>query len=87
MWTMGDNVIVINAEKVVLTGNKYTDKKYYRHTGYPGGIKEPRPTRFSMAASPSAFIEKAVERMMPGGPLEPRPAVEPAHLWWQRTPA
>jgi large subunit ribosomal protein L13 len=36
----GDNVIVVNAEKVVFTGNKYEDKRYYRHTGYPGGIKE-----------------------------------------------
>jgi len=43
----GDNVIVINAEKVVLTGNKMTDKKYYRHTGYPGGIREKTPEKNS----------------------------------------
>ena len=42
----GDNVIVINAEKVVLTGKKMTDKKYYRHTGYPGGIREKTPEKF-----------------------------------------
>ena len=50
----GDNVIVINADKVVFTGNKYEDKIYYRHTGYPGGIKERTPRRSSRASSPSA---------------------------------
>jgi large subunit ribosomal protein L13 len=54
----GDNVIVINADKVVLTGKKYTDKKYYWHTGYPGGIKERTAPRFSKAAFPERVIEK-----------------------------
>ena len=50
----GDNVIVVNAEKVVFTGNKTEDKLYYRHTGYPGGIKETTPRACSKASSPSA---------------------------------
>ena len=50
----GDNIIVVNAEKVVFTGNKYNDKVYYRHTGYPGGIKEQTPRMISRASSPSA---------------------------------
>ena len=65
----GDNVIVINAAKVVLTGKKMTDKKYYRHTGYPGGIKETTPARIIEGKFPGRVIMKAVERMLPGGPL------------------
>ncbi len=65
----GDNVIVINAEKVAMTGKKATDKQIYRHTGYPGGIKG--QTRASILAGkyPERVIEKAVQRMMPRGPL------------------
>lgn len=51
----GDNIIVINADKVVFTGNKLQAKKYYRHTGHPGGIKEARAERFCPGAFPSAF--------------------------------
>jgi large subunit ribosomal protein L13 len=65
----GDNVIVINADKVVLTGKKMTDKIYYRHTGYPGGIKETTPERIIAGKFPGRVIMKAVERMLPGGPL------------------
>ena len=65
----GDNVIVINAEKVVFTGKKYSDKKYYWHTGYPGGIKE-RSAKFILEGRfPERVLEKAVERMLPRGPL------------------
>jgi len=65
----GDNVIIINAEKVALTGKKLTDKKYYHHTGYPGGIKETTPERIFASKNPERVVEKAVERMIPKGPL------------------
>jgi large subunit ribosomal protein L13 len=65
----GDNVIVINAEKVVLTGRKYDDKTYYHHTGYPGGVKE-RKAKFILEGKfPERVLEKAVERMLDEGPL------------------
>ena len=65
----GDNVIVINAEKAVLTGRKYESKKYYWHTGYPGGIKERTARQIIEGRFPERVLEKAVQRMMPGGPL------------------
>ena len=65
----GDNVIVVNAEKVVLTGKKMTDKTYYRHTGYPGGIREKTPEKILESGRPGEIIEKAVQRMLPKGPL------------------
>eukprot|EP00913_Durusdinium_trenchii_P021310 g20023.t1 len=65
----GDNVIVINAEKVVFTGKKYSDKKYYWHTGYPGGIKERTARAIIEGRFPERVVEKAVERMIPRGPL------------------
>jgi len=65
----GDNVIVINAEKIALTGKKYQDKKYYRHTGYAGGIKERTARQILEGRFPERVIEKAVERMIPRGPL------------------
>lgn len=65
----GDNVIVINADKVVLTGRKHDQKVYYHHTGYPGGIKE-RTAKFILEGRfPERVVEKAVERMLPRGPL------------------
>lgn len=65
----GDNVIVINAEKVVFTGRKREQKVYHHHTGYIGGIKE-RSARFILEGRfPERVIEKAVERMLPRGPL------------------
>ena len=66
---MGDNVIVINAEKVVLTGRKLDQKKYYWHTGYPGGIKERVARKVIEGRFPERVVEKAVERMLPRGPL------------------
>lgn len=65
----GDNIIVVNADKVVFTGNKYNNKKYYWHTGYPGGIKERTARAILEGRFPERVLEKAVTRMMPGGPL------------------
>ena len=65
----GDNVIVINAAKVVLTGNKLKKKVYYRHTGYIGGIKERTAGAVMAGKFPERVLEKAVERMVPRGPL------------------
>jgi len=65
----GDNVIVINAEKVKLTGRKQADKVYYRHTGYPGGIKEARAGEILEGKYPHRVITKAVERMISRNPL------------------
>jgi large subunit ribosomal protein L13 len=65
----GDNIIVVNAEKVVLTGNKRQDKTYYWHTGYPGGIKGRTAEKVLEGKHPERVIEKAVERMLPRGPL------------------
>jgi large subunit ribosomal protein L13 len=65
----GDNVIIINAEKVRMTGNKMTDKEFYYHTGYPGGIKTRTRAQILAGRFPERVIEKAVERMMPRGPL------------------
>ena len=60
----GDNIIVINAEKVKLTGNKRTDKTYYWHTGYPGGIKSRTAGSILDGNHPERVVEKAVERMV-----------------------
>jgi large subunit ribosomal protein L13 len=65
----GDNVIVINADKVRLTGKKLADKVYYWHTGHPGGIKERTAGQILGGRHPERVIEKAVERMVPRGPL------------------
>src|ERR1700732_875487 len=65
----GDNIIVINADKVVLTGRKREHKVYHHFTGYPGGIKE-RSAKFILEGRfPERIVEKAVERMLPRGPL------------------
>jgi large subunit ribosomal protein L13 len=65
----GDNVIVINADKVVFTGRKREQKVYYHHTGYPGGIKERSAKAILDGRFPERVVEKAVERMLPRGPL------------------
>ncbi len=65
----GDNVIVINANKIMFSGTKYENKKYYRHTGYPGGIKSQTARNILEGKTPERVLEKAVERMLPGGPL------------------
>jgi large subunit ribosomal protein L13 len=65
----GDNVVVINAEKVRLTGNKLRDRMFRWHTGYPGGIKERSMGQILGSKHPERVIYKAVERMVPRGPL------------------
>lgn len=65
----GDHVIVINAEKAVLTGRKRDQKVYYHHTGYIGGIKERTARSILEGKFPERIIEKAVQRMLPHGPL------------------
>ena len=65
----GDNVIVVNAEKVVFTGRKRDQKVYYHHTGYVGGIKEKSAKSILEGRFPERIVEKAVERMLPRGPL------------------
>jgi len=61
----GDHIVVVNAEKVALTGNKRAEKTYYRHTGHPGGIKQRTAAQILDSARPEQLIEKAVERMLP----------------------
>jgi large subunit ribosomal protein L13 len=60
----GDFVVVVNAEKIAVTGNKLDDKIYYRHSGYPGGLKE-RPLRDELARRPTEVLRKAVKGMLP----------------------
>ena len=62
----GDHIVIINAEKARFTGNKLRDKTYYRHTGYPGGIKETTAGKILSGRFPERAIELAVKRMMPG---------------------
>ena len=64
----GDFVVVKNIEHIKFTGNKFENKKYYRHTGYPGGIKETTPEKMH-EKKPEAILKLAVKRMLPGGPL------------------
>lgn len=65
----GDNVIVINADKVRMTGKKFTDKTYYWHTGYPGGIKQRTAREVLEGRFPERVVQKAIQRMLPEGPL------------------
>lgn len=65
----GDNVIVINADKVKLTGNKRDQDIFYWHTGYPGGIKQRTKGQILDGKFPERVVEKAVQRMLPKGPL------------------
>jgi len=65
----GDHVVIINADKVRLTGNKRAQKTYYRHSGYPGGIKGVTAEKVLEGRFPERVLEKAVERMVPRGPL------------------
>ena len=64
----GDFVVVKNVENIKFTGKKFTDKIYYRHTGYPGGIKETTPEKLH-SKKPGEALKLAVKRMLPGGPL------------------
>ena len=65
----GDFVIVTNISKIKFTGNKFDDKKYYRHTGHPGGIKETTPEKLLEKNKPGESLKLAVKRMLPGGVL------------------
>ena len=65
----GDNLIIINAEKVHLTGKKETKKIYYKHTGHPGGLKETTPEKMKLNNKSTDIIKKAIKRMIPKGPL------------------
>lgn len=69
---MGDNVIVINADKVQVTGNKRDGKIHYRHTGYPGGIRQRTTREILEGDHPERLVMQAVRRMLPGGPLSRR---------------
>jgi large subunit ribosomal protein L13 len=66
---MGDNVIVVNADKIQLTGRKRSDKRFYWHTGYPGGIKSRTMEEILEGDYPERVVTKAVQRMLPGGKL------------------
>ncbi len=65
----GDYVVVTNIEKIKFTGKKFTDKKYYRHTGYPGGIKISTPLTLTKKNKFQDILKLAVKRMLPDGPL------------------
>ena len=65
----GDNLIIINSDYVYLTGKKVKDKIYYRHTGYPGGIKETNPEKMKAKDKSNEIIKLAIKRMIPSGPL------------------
>ena len=64
----GDFVVVTNIDKIKFTGKKFINKKYYRHTGHPGGIKETTP-EILQSTKPGEVLKMAVKRMLPGGPL------------------
>ena len=65
----GDFVIVTNIDKIKFTGKKFENKKYFRHTGHPGGIKETSPARLVEKNKTAEILKLAVKRMLPGGPL------------------
>ncbi len=65
----GDHIVVINAEKVTMTGRKRDQKTYFWHTGYPGGIKSRTAGQILDSAHPERIVQKAVERMLPKGPM------------------
>ena len=76
----GEHGVIINADKVKFTGRKMTDKKYYKHTGHPGGIKETTPAKVLEGRFPERVLEKAIERMIPRGPLG-RAQMRALHLY------
>lgn len=65
----GDFVVVTNIDKIKFTGKKFTDKKYFKHTGHPGGIKESSPSSLKEKNKTQEILKLAVKRMLPGGPL------------------
>ena len=76
----GDHVVVINADKVKFTGKKYSDKKYYWHTGYPGGIKDRTARQILEGQFPERILENAISRMIARGPLQ-RDVMRKLHLY------
>ena len=76
----GDHVVIVNAEKVRFTGNKAKTQTYYKHTGYPGGIKSVTADKVLAGRFPERVLEKAVERMVPRGPLG-RAQMKALHLY------
>jgi large subunit ribosomal protein L13 len=76
----GDHVVIVNAGKVRFTGKKLADKVYHRHTGYPGGIKSVTAGKVLEGRFPERVLEKAVERMVPRGPLG-RQQMRSLHLY------
>jgi len=76
----GDNIIVINCEKIKLTGQKLSKKVYDKHTGYPGGIRSTTPENILSSDNPSRVIQLAVQRMIPKGPLG-RKILKQLHLF------
>ncbi len=65
----GDFVVVTNIDKIKFSGKKFKNKKYFRHTGHPGGIKESSPARLKEKGMTQQILKLAVKRMLPGGPL------------------
>ncbi len=65
----GDFVVVTNIDKIKFTGKKFQNKKYFKHTGYPGGIKETTPSLLKEKNKTQEILKLAVKRMLPGGPL------------------
>jgi large subunit ribosomal protein L13 len=65
----GDFVVVTNIDKIKFSGKKFTDKKYFKHTGHPGGIKESSPSSLKEKNKTQEILKLAVKRMLPGGPL------------------
>ena len=65
----GDFVVVTNIDKIKFSGKKFSNKKYYKHTGHPGGIKEKTPSQLKEKNQTQQILKLAVKRMLPGGPL------------------
>ena len=65
----GDNLVIINSDKVVLTGKKFSGKIYYKHTGYPGGLKETNAIKMKEKGKSNELLRLAIKRMIPNGPL------------------
>ena len=77
----GDHVVVINADKIVFTGKKWDAKRYYWHTGYPGGIKERTARKVIEGKYPTRVLHKAVERMMPKDSPLARAQMKKLHIY------
>tara|TARA_X000000368_G_C22984306_1_gene691406 strand:- start:190 stop:651 length:462 start_codon:yes stop_codon:yes gene_type:complete len=65
----GDNLIIVNSDKIYLTGKKESDKIYYKHSGYPGGLKQTNPEKLKVKNKSNDIIKLAIKRMIPKGPL------------------